>query len=284
MLAGLYIAARAFQGAAALFIHEGTPAALYYLFLIVQEMLFYGLPAFLYMREARGIRLPALTLKRPADARLIVLTCLAALLHQIAMQLLTGVFGQWLRTIGLYAPAAWVPMPKTFLDGALALPALALVPALCEEYLFRGAVFPSLQREFSDGHSVVLTALLFALMHGSLPALPSHFFAGLVATALAFETGGLFAPVIYHGMYNAASYLTDALAPIARLRVPVLSSPSLTAALTLLALLFSLFVLAKLFVFRRPYQKRRPCVQSVIAMIVVALGFLAAYLPSFFPI
>jgi len=45
---------------------------------------------------------------------------------------------------------------------------MAVVPAICEELLFRGMIFQGLKEKFSATTSIFLSALLFALMHQNI--------------------------------------------------------------------------------------------------------------------
>jgi ABC-2 type transport system permease protein len=84
------------------------------------------------------------------------------------------------------------------------LAALAIVAApLFEEFVFRGLIFRGLRRSFGLWGSVAASAAIFAVCHPPAALLPV--FCLGVMTALAYEaTGLLLAPMLAHGLYNAA--------------------------------------------------------------------------------
>ncbi len=90
----------------------------------------------------------------------------------------------------------------------LILFSLALVPAACEEWLFRGYLFAALQRSTSAGRAIWVSALLFGLFHvvvGS-PASPERFlpstFLGLVLGWLAWRSGSVLPGILLHVSHN----------------------------------------------------------------------------------
>ena len=79
--------------------------------------------------------------------------------------------------------------------------AYAVLPAVCEELVFRGIVCAEYEKHgvFS---SFVLNVLWFALLHFNPEKLLTYLFAGIVLTALLYATRSLWACVIAHFMYN----------------------------------------------------------------------------------
>ena len=77
-----------------------------------------------------------------------------------------------------------------------------VVPAI-EETLFRGVILQSLSRYISFRWAAVLQAALFASMHEATQSLPYVFLLGLLAALLVRRTGGLLAPMLFHGINNA---------------------------------------------------------------------------------
>lgn len=83
-----------------------------------------------------------------------------------------------------------LPVPLLFLAGAL-------LPAVCEEILFRGAILQSLRGTMGKW-AIVLTAFLFAILHLDPWRLVSTFALGLMAGLIVWQTGSLFAGVLFH--------------------------------------------------------------------------------------
>ena len=137
----------------------------------------------------------------------------------------------WLAALGL-APAflllsaAWHLLiqslgaptgPQRVLEGVLAEPDSAvawatitygvLIAPLVEELLFRGFLLPPLTRRLGRSLAVVLTALLFGLLHLSDPAsVPPLVAFGLALGGLRQWSGSLGPSVLLHALNNAAAF------------------------------------------------------------------------------
>lgn len=91
--------------------------------------------------------------------------------------------------------------PKSFLEGLLSLLAVAVIPAVCEEYFFRGAVM--LEYRFAGVFgSAFFSALLFAAVHLSLSLFVLYFVCGLMLSFTVFVTGDVKMAVVSHILYN----------------------------------------------------------------------------------
>ena len=65
--------------------------------------------------------------------------------------------------------------PSGPLDGLVSLAVIAVLPALCEELVMRGVLLPSLARALPAAGAVIVSAALFAAMHGdAYPLRPSR--------------------------------------------------------------------------------------------------------------
>lgn len=90
---------------------------------------------------------------------------------------------------------------------ALKLVALAAVPALCEELLFRGALARGLRPRLGLVGAALVSAALFALVHGSLARLPITFALGVVLGITALRVGSIVPAMVIHAGNNAAAVL-----------------------------------------------------------------------------
>lgn len=83
----------------------------------------------------------------------------------------------------------------------LAVISTALVPALCEEYLFRGVVLTNLL-PYGRTVAIVCSAVLFGLMHQNPGQLVYTTVAGVLIGLIYVRTGSLWSGVIFHFLYN----------------------------------------------------------------------------------
>jgi membrane protease YdiL (CAAX protease family) len=81
--------------------------------------------------------------------------------------------------------------------------ALAVTPALCEELLFRGAVQPALVRRIGAPVGLVVTSVLFMLLHLDPHRFPATFALGMVFGLIALRTGSTWPSVLAHALSNA---------------------------------------------------------------------------------
>jgi membrane protease YdiL (CAAX protease family) len=143
----------------------------------------------------------------------------------------------WALSLGLFELqyAVWLPpagyldafqrlhdllRPEGPADALVSLSAIALVPAICEELLFRGAVLPSLDRWLGLMPAVFGSALLFGLIHldqsaGQLTLyrVPFAFTVGLALALLRARTRSLLPSTLAHATLNAITFFA---APLAR--------------------------------------------------------------------
>lgn len=89
----------------------------------------------------------------------------------------------------------------------IVLLAIAVVPAICEEVLFRGAVQRSLATRLFPIGAVVLTSLLFAGYHMSLVQLIPTFTLALALGALAHRADSVVPAMLAHFLNNAMAIL-----------------------------------------------------------------------------
>lgn len=91
----------------------------------------------------------------------------------------------------------------------MALATFALAPAVCEELAFRGFILSGLQRSRRRWLPIVLSALLFGVIH----MIPKQQFnaalLGIVLGLLAVRSGSLLPGVIFHFLFNGAQVMAS---------------------------------------------------------------------------
>ncbi|MBE5738664.1 MAG: CPBP family intramembrane metalloprotease [Clostridiales bacterium] len=89
---------------------------------------------------------------------------------------------------------------KYFLLGLLVY---ALLPAIAEELIFRGIIQTSLSTRYKNFVTMMVTTLLFVLMHGSLNQTFYQFIVGFMLSFLALVGGSVVYSIILHFLNNA---------------------------------------------------------------------------------
>lgn len=94
--------------------------------------------------------------------------------------------------------------PKGFFGFMLSLISTVIVPALVEEFAFRGIILGSLKK-FGEGFAIIVSSVMFSLMHGNFEQIPFAFLVGLILGFVAVKTDSIWSAVIIHGFNNFIS-------------------------------------------------------------------------------
>ena len=117
-----------------------------------------------------------------------------------------GSFEEYMRTLSDASKTAVEKMLSltTVGDLLLQLFVVALIPAVCEELFFRGALQQIFRQWFGNAHvAIVVTALVFSLAHGDLYGLVPRFVLGLLLGYLFYLSGSLLVNISAHFFNNA---------------------------------------------------------------------------------
>ncbi|MBO4366223.1 MAG: CPBP family intramembrane metalloprotease [Clostridia bacterium] len=101
--------------------------------------------------------------------------------------------------IGFFDDLSGRTSPDASLAGVLI--SLAIIPACCEEILFRG-VLVSEYGGLGEGNAVVLSSLCFAMLHFSVRDFPAYLYAGLLLGILTVVSRSLLPATILHLVSN----------------------------------------------------------------------------------
>lgn len=104
--------------------------------------------------------------------------------------------------IGWNVYAGSVEAPRTIGQLLLSILVVGVMPGICEELVFRGFIMPAFEEKGSK-RAVIVVALLFALLHGSVIGFPAQFTLGLILAALVLITDSIYAGAIFHTAYNS---------------------------------------------------------------------------------
>ena len=80
---------------------------------------------------------------------------------------------------------------------------LAVIPAIEEELIFRGIIFNGLRSRFKDYQAMLISALMFAVMHANLQQFVYPFLLGIIMAWIVMRTGSLVSSMIVHFTNNA---------------------------------------------------------------------------------
>ncbi|MBQ7455377.1 MAG: CPBP family intramembrane metalloprotease [Clostridia bacterium] len=196
-----------------------------YLFNALEQLVCFALPAALILSARPGRWRRALAGEENVSFRSFSLTALLAVSATVTVTMIAVL---WQGLTGLSSPHSPLPDPQNAGEWALAMLAVAMIPALCEELLFRCVLQRALCHRLPRA-GVWIAALLFAALHRQWDALPALLLLGLTLGWL-YRRYGFGGSALLHLLYNAV----------------VLTLSSLDAGVTPLAAALSgfLFVLA----------------------------------------
>lgn len=96
----------------------------------------------------------------------------------------------------------------TVLTNILYVVSVACVPAFVEEFMFRGVLLGAL-RKYGDGFAILMSSVLFGLMHGNIVQIPFAFTGGLALAFLTVYTGSIIPAMLLHFGNNFYSVAND---------------------------------------------------------------------------
>lgn len=162
-------------------------------------------PALVWARVSGLRMLPLLRMTRPSVAALLfgAGAAFAAVLAAYGLANLLALQGFLPESSGgpKSLQVAWKHFPNPWVRFAL----FGLIPGLCEELFFRGALQTALLRRRSPAVAITLTAVIFAALHLDLAGAPGRLVAALAFGWLAWRTGTVWPGVVAHALYNGTA-------------------------------------------------------------------------------
>ena len=174
-----------------------------------------GYNAYMLLVEFGAIVLPALVwcytpagrptarafwAQRPGPGLLLVVPL--AFCAYFAINGVTVLWSLLLGALGLNVIPQTVVPPQSGAQLGIGLLIIALWPALCEEYFFRGILQPALHRRLPPWAAIALGGCLFGLVHGQLAALPGHVLLGVGLCLVAYWTRSVWYTMLWHLIQN----------------------------------------------------------------------------------
>ena len=171
---------------------------------LVSNALYYGLfiliPIAVWAARrpdgAEWLRLNPLSLGATIRTTLIAVACVSA------AYFLTMLWTIFCQQMGLNVFVNNYIRPQNTAELTRSVLSTAVVAGISEELLFRGVMLTAWENR-SVKQGVCVTALLFALLHGSILGFPAEILCGIVLALVVRWTNSLYAGMIFHSAYNA---------------------------------------------------------------------------------
>lgn len=180
-----------------------------YLSIILLQLMIFPIPAYLFVRLKPKEQIKALRLRRIRLSHLFLL--LSASLVLITGCTLLGML------CGMMAAQPSFTLYDTFAsvnDGSVGasvrlILAYSLLPAFCEELVFRGILCAELEKH-GILYASAVSALFFAFLHFDLTALPVYLFSGMLLALVMYVTRSTVAAMVVHFCYNVFGIFVQA--------------------------------------------------------------------------
>ena len=149
--------------------------------------------------------------KKPHTAGVSFLAVLGAVGGCMGANIVTSILMTILESWNIPMPEMPDMMEQTPISLLLNVVVIAVLPAILEELVFRGCVLRVL-RPYGDGFAIVISAVLFGLMHGNIRQIPFALIVGLILGWLYVVTNSIWWPMAVHFINNALSVCMEYLA------------------------------------------------------------------------
>ena len=169
----------------------------------------------------------------------IVLICIGVTAFaNIVTNILTSLFNAF----GIPVSAPEFVTPKGILGFIVTFLAIAVTPALVEEFALRGIIMGSLKK-YGKAFAIGVSAILFGMMHGNLSQMPFAFILGIAIGFAVIKTNSIWTGVLIHFINNSVSVVLDKIMETADNRQIEAFVSSLYFALCILAFFVGLYLL-----------------------------------------
>lgn len=136
--------------------------------------------------------------KRTGSLGILAVSALLGVGMQFGLSFLTE---GWISLMNLEREMS-VPLPSNALEWAAAVLVLAVLPAVAEEWFFRGMIYRGMSEILPSFVAATVATILFAVAHRSLNALPAMLIFGAVASLLVRHGGKMRYGIVFHLCYN----------------------------------------------------------------------------------
>lgn len=148
--------------------------------------------------------LPVKRVKTGLTFKLVAMAFAVAFLSDCVTELIVNGFSLF----GIHNNVEMTFKSNGIIENILYIISIAVIPALVEEFAFRGIILQKL-RKYGDGFAILMSASLFGLMHGNIVQIPFAFIIGLVLGFITVKTGSIIPAVITHFCNNCVSVIVS---------------------------------------------------------------------------
>lgn len=181
-----------------------------YLAVVVIELLTYALPTIFYCRVRGREFTPKLRIRMFAPSQFLYLIYAAVFMLSavvLVSMFMYNTFPDQFEASAVTEYAAFA-MNSRFFDALYLIIVFAVLPAVTEEFLFRGVIVGEYDR-YGAVIASVMSAVVFAMSHFSLARFPVYFVSGMILSSVLFATRSIFATTLIHIANNVVVLLCE---------------------------------------------------------------------------
>lgn len=191
-----------------------TYDSIVYINMFLSEAIF--LAAFLAVifirRKKNVVKTTRLTFK--LDYKILLGVIIIGIITMFASINMTGLFNYVFSLISPIGLSSTLGISMTnFGEFLIVALLLAVLPAICEELVFRGIIYNGLRDKFNVKWATALSAIMFALIHLSIYKTFYQLILGVVLALIAYYTGTIFYGIIFHFINNFTIVLVNYISP-----------------------------------------------------------------------
>ncbi|MBQ5792671.1 MAG: 5-formyltetrahydrofolate cyclo-ligase [Clostridia bacterium] len=168
---------------------------------VLLQILIFVVPGYLFLRYRGKSYIKKMRLRAPGFDHILLIASAAGVL-------ITGCFLLSVLMGNLSAGQSFVlydtftsHQDGTTLGVIYLILAYAILPAVCEETIFRGILCAEFEHR-GVACAVIVSSILFSMLHFNLPAIPVYLFAGVILSLVLYATRSVFCTIIVHFLYN----------------------------------------------------------------------------------
>lgn len=189
-----------------LYMNDPTFQSVVTIFLSVFGMLIpFGLCGF-YLEKRTGREV--YKFNKPVSVPLMITAVFLGFFVCLVGNYVTSLFVEAMSSIGITLTAPELATPEDLPGRIIYAVAIAVVPALVEEFAIRGAVMQPLRRH-GDWFAIVASAIVFGVLHGNLIQAPFALIAGIGIGYAVCVTESMWTGVIIHFCNNLYAVVTE---------------------------------------------------------------------------
>lgn len=176
--------------------------------MLISNLLYY-IPFIVLPIIVLTLRRPGLYVAyRPNPISLFNVTCtvIIALLGVFFANDVATLWAIPLQKLGFNVFSSTLPVAANRFELMLSVLYAAVLPGICEEFLFRGALLSAFEED-GTRRAMWISSLLFMLVHGSVTGAPVQLILGMILSYVVVWTNSIYAGLIYHTVHNATSVL-----------------------------------------------------------------------------